>query len=287
MPAKMAQFFRLLGRVLAVFYQHGGMGTAKAAAYSALLSFIPILTALATLLVQINAQKVSERIAEYVFVAVPPGAQEFVEYSFTARGERPALLLVAATMLSLWAASGLMTTLMDGFQAAYRLPSSRPLLRQRSTAVLLVFIAAAPVVLGSAFIVLGNRVERWVLVALGLVPGFDPIRGGVLLAGLAMRHLIAIGSILLAAAGLYYFGPDRPQRWRFVWPGAVLATALWLAATIGFAWYVRNIATYNVMYGGLGAVIALMVWMYVLSVVALIGCEFNAERERALGGRPD
>lgn len=283
----MAQFSRLLGRSLAAFYQHGGMGTAKAAAYSGLLSFIPILTALATLLVQINAQKVSERIAEYVFVAVPPGAQEFVEYSFTARGERPALLLVAATLLSLWAASGLMTTLMDGFQAAYRLPSSRTLLRQRSTAVLLVFIAAAPVVLGSAFIVLGNRVERWVLVALGLVPGFDPIRGGVLLAGSAMRHLIAIGSILLAAAGLYYFGPDRPQRWRFVWPGAVLATALWLAATIGFAWYVRNIATYNVMYGGLGAVIALMVWMYVLSVVALIGCEFNAERERALGLRRD
>ena len=84
-------------------------------------------------------------------------------------------------------------------------------------------------------------------------------------------------------AGLYYFGPSRPQRWRFMWPGAMLATVLWLAATSGFGWYVRNIAHYNVLYGSVGAALALLVWMYLLAAIALIGCEFNAVYERSRG----
>ena len=69
------------------------------------------------------------------------------------------------------------------------------------------------------------------------------------------------------------------MRFREVWPGAFVATALWGGATLGFAWYVRNIANYNVLYKSIGAVIALLVWMYVLAVVALFGCEFNVAVE--------
>ena len=64
------------------------------------------------------------------------------------------------------------------------------------------------------------------------------------------------------------------------WPGAILATVLWLPATTGFAWYVRNITNYNVLYGSVGTGIALLVWMYLLAAIALFGCEFNAELER-------
>jgi len=65
-------------------------------------------------------------------------------------------------------------------------------------------------------------------------------------------------------------------------PGAILATVLWLAATSGFGWYVRHVGNYNVMYGSIGAGIALLVWMYLTAAIALIGCEFNAEYERSL-----
>ena len=64
----------------------------------------------------------------------------------------------------------------------------------------------------------------------------------------------------------------------------VPAFLLPLAATIGFAWYVRHLANYNVMYGSVGASIALLVWMYIMAVISLIGCEFNAEYERAAAG---
>ena len=58
---------------------------------------------------------------------------------------------------------------------------------------------------------------------------------------------------------------------------------MWLASTAGFGWYVRHMAHYNVMYGSVGAGIALLVWMYLMAVIALIGCEFNAQCEKEPG----
>ena len=59
-----------------------------------------------------------------------------------------------------------------------------------------------------------------------------------------------------------------------------MASGLWWGLTYGFGWYVRNIAGYNVMYGGLGAVIALLGWIYLIAVTACVGCAFNAARQR-------
>lgn len=277
---RMARFWWLLKRSLIACHEDGCFGVAKGAAYSAILSFIPILTALAAILVQVNAQRVSQIISQFLFIAVPPGTEDLVQYSFTIRGERPIHLLVLATILSVWAASGVMATMMEGFQAVYHLPGGRPFVKQRVVAILLVFMAAAPVILGSSLLVLGDRVEKGVLQELGVIPAGEQLRGWVVLVGIAARYLTSFSAIALAVAGLYYFGPNRRQRWSGVWPGALLATFLWLFATVLFAWYVRNIANYNVMYGSVGAVMAMLVWMYVLSVVGLIGCEFNAELER-------
>jgi membrane protein len=66
-----------------------------------------------------------------------------------------------------------------------------------------------------------------------------------------------------------------------VLPGAFVATVMWLLSTQAFGWYVRNIANYNLLYGSVAAVIALVVWMYVLAVIALVGCEFNVVVENA------
>ncbi|MBI4906401.1 MAG: YihY/virulence factor BrkB family protein [Acidobacteria bacterium] len=272
----------LLRRAAIGCHEDGCLGVAKGAAYSALLSFIPVLTALATILVQVRAEEVAKLISQFLFIAVPPGTEDLVQYSFASRGERPVHLLILATVVSLWAASGVMATLMEGFQAVYQLPTGRPFVRQRLMSILLVVIAAAPVIGASALLVFGDRVEQWVLSSLGVLPAGEQLRGGVRVAGIVVRYMVAFGGLSTAAAGLFYFGPNREQTWKRVMPGAIVATVLWLVATAAFAWYVRNIANYNVMYGSIGAVIALIVWMYVLSVIALLGCEYNAQRERLL-----
>lgn len=275
----------LLRRSFVCCYEDGCFGIAKGAAYSGLLSFIPVLTATAALLVQFNAERVSQVISQFLFIAVPPGTEDLVQYSFTVRGERPISVLVIATLVSLWAASGLMATLMEGFQAAYRLPSGRPFVQQRMVAILLVLIAAAPAITASALLVAGDRIENWALRALGLIPEGEMLRGPLLIASSVIRYGVAVAASVVAAAGMFYVGPNRRQTWRHIWPGAFVTTLLWLIATVAFGWYVRNIANYNVMYGSVGAVIALIVWMYVLAVVALLGCAYNAERERLFAQR--
>jgi membrane protein len=261
-------------------YRHNCLSVAKGAAYSALLSFFPVLTTIATLLVQARADSVSHTIARFLYDVVPPGTEDVVRDLFVVHGERPAWLLVVAAVLAAWAASGAMISLMEGFNAIYQIPSDRPFLRQRGVALLLVLVAAVPLWSASALIVFGTRVERAWISWVRLLPEGADLSGWVSLAGQILRYGVAFGTVALVTALVYYFGPNRKQTLSMVFPGAVLVTLLWLVATVVFAWYVRHVADYNVLYKGVGAGLALLVWMYVLAVINLFGCEFNAARER-------
>jgi membrane protein len=125
-------------------------------------------------------------------------------------------------------------------------------------------------------------VERAVLRSLSVDPYLSPLSGIWQFVSRAARYALAAATTVTVTSTLYRFGPNRRQRWAGVWRGALLATVLWFFATLGFAWYVRNLAGYNVMYGSIGTGIALLVWMYLIAFIALVGCEYNAERERAL-----
>jgi membrane protein len=199
---------------------------------------------------------------------------------FRFAGERPLVLLIVAGLISLWAASSVIASLIDGFQAAYRVPRDRGFFRQTGVTVALVLLSAVPLVCASLLIVFGSQVERAVLNWMKVDPLLAQLTWSWRWLSRVARYAVAFVTTVAVTATLFYFGPYRRQRWRYVWPGAILATVLWLLATSGFAWYVRNMARYNVLYGSLGAGIALLVWMYLISAIALIGCEFNAAYER-------
>ena len=277
----LAQFWWLLRRATVATYENGGLGIAKATAYSALLAFFPLLTSVATVLVQAKAEAVSHVIAHFLFEVVPPGTQELVLYGFRARGQQPFALLIVALSVSLLGASGMTVSLMEGFDAAYHVPQSRSIGRQRLMAVWLVLLVVLPLLGASLLVLFGSRTEEIVMRWLGFVGGSEQLRGWVVWIGGLVRYAIALGASVVVAALLYFIGPNRPRKTlRNAWPGAILATFLWFAATSAFAWYVRNLAGYNVLYGSIATAIALMVWMYLLALIALLGCEFNAERER-------
>ena len=187
-------------------------------------------------------------------------------------------------MVSLWAASGVIKSLIDGFHAAYRVPRSRSIVRQSAVAMALVIVAAircwAPPCWSSS----AAQVERVVLDWMRGGPAAEPLRVG-LGVGQPARPVYALSFVATVA------GHCQPLLLRALPEPTMAVTSgrarswrpsLWLAATTGFAWYARNIAHYNVMYGSIGAVIALLVWMYLMAFIALIGCEFNAEYERSI-----
>ena len=280
-PGPLIKFWGLFRQACIAAYEDNCFGIAKGAAYSSLLAFFPVLASIAAILARVNAEPVVRVFSRLLFEVVPPGTQDLVRYQLAVKGQRPIGLIVFAALLSGWAESGAIISLMEGFQAAYLLPSGRPFLKQRGVALLLVFIAALPAIGSSALIVFGARIEQSMIGWLGLLPRED-IRTWVVLVFGALRYIVALIATVFVTALLYWIGPNRPVRFRAVFPGAFLATVLWLAATSGFAWYVRNIANYNVLYGSIGAVIALLVWMYLLALIALLGGEYNAVRERLL-----
>jgi membrane protein len=274
------RFFFILRRSVIATFDDGCFGMAKGAAYSALLSFFPLLASGAAILVQTRAEWVARNIESFLSEVVPPGTEDLVLEQFQVTGERPLWLLIAAAVISLWAASSVIKSLIDGFQAAYRVPRNRGFFHQSGVAIALVLASAVPLLGTSVLVLFGAGVEKAVFEWMRVDPLLTPLAWVWRLLSRLLRYALALGATVLVTATLYYFGPYRRQRWRAVWPGSLLATVLWLAATLVFGWYVRNLANYNLMYGSIGTGIALLVWMYLLAAIAMIGCEFNAELER-------
>jgi len=255
-------------------------GIAKGAAYSALLSFFPLLTSAAAILIQTRLAFVTVTIAGFLSEVLPPGTQDLVMRQFQARGSRPLLVLVVAAFVSLWAASSVIKSLLEGFQAAYRVPRNRGFWSDTGVSISLVLMSMVPLLAASALLLFGNQVEKQVLNWMKVDPLWNPLAWVWELVSRLARYGVAGATMILVTMLLYYFGPNRQQRFPALLPGAALATVLWMFATIGFGWYVRHVGHYNVMYGSIGAGIALLVWMYLLTAIALLGCEFNAEIER-------
>jgi membrane protein len=277
---RISRFLRVLRAALIATFEDNSLSIAKGAAYSSLLSFFPVLTTLAAILVQANATDVARNIASFLYQVVPPGTEDVVLTLFVVHGERPKYLLVGAVLLALWAASGAIMSMIEGFRSIYQIPTGRSFIKERAMAVFLVVVSVAPIVAASALIVFGAKAETFLLHRLGVIAQDADVQGWVELLSKALRLGLAFASFVLVSALLYYLGPNRKQTFANVFPGAVLATVLWLISTLVFSWYVRHISNYNVLYGSVGAGLALLVWMYVWSVITLIGCEYNAARER-------
>ena len=160
---------------------------------------------------------------------------------------------------------------MDGFRRAYQLPKTWGLLQERVIATSLVLMAGLPLTFATILVAFGSRIETRILFNIG--HEFGPL---ILLLWGAMRWAIAIMTSVAVIQLIYHNAVPRTQPWHSVLPGAVLATALWLLSTALLGWYLQHYADYSVIYGSLGVGIALLVWMYLISLVVLIGAEFNA-----------
>jgi len=132
-------------------------------------------------------------------------------------------------------------------------------------------MAGLPLTFATILVAFGSRIETRLLFHIDHELG--PL---VLLLWVAIRWTIAILTSIAVIALIYHNAVPRTQPWHSVIPGAVLATGLWLSATAFFGWYLQRYADYSIIYGSLGVSIALLVWMYLISLVVLIGAEFNA-----------
>jgi membrane protein len=267
----LGRFWRLFRLSVWRAFEHDAFAIAKGGAYSSIFTFFPFLLVLGSVMATVRRGEVYlTEISNALGKILPAGTSAALAY-LRGSPNRPVGLLVTTSLLTMWTASGVIISWMDGFRRAYQLPKTWGLVKERLIAMSLVLMAGLPLMFSTVLVAFGSRIELRILFYIG--HEFGPVI--FLLWGL-IRWIIAILTSIAVMQLIYHNAVPRTQPWHSVLPGAVLATAMWLLSTALFGWYLQRYANYSVIYGSLGAGIALLTWMYLISLVVLIGAEFNA-----------
>jgi membrane protein len=172
---------------------------------------------------------------------------------------------------ALWCVSGSICSMISALNAAHHVREGRSWFKVRAIALGLSLIISILLVTALFMVLVGSRFVGWVGTGLRLHPLLVQVWK-------AVQWPAAIFFVVLSCSLIYYYGPDLKEhrRWHWFTPGAAFGAFIWLLASFGFRIYLRFFNTYSVSYGSLGAVMILLVWLYVTGLACLTGAEINA-----------
>ena len=250
------------------------LGLAAQLAYYFLLGLVPAIVfvlALASFLPSDSLTTFIESLSGFA----PPDVVQILRDQLTSlsQGEDTGLL-TAGLLLALWSTSAAMVSIIDALNRAYGIEEGRPWWKVRLTAIFLTIGVAGFIVAALALVLVGPGLVERLATTIGLGPAFAAFWNNA-------RFPVAFALVAFCIGLVYYFAPDAEQDWEWITPGAVLATTLWLLASLVFKYYVANFGNYDEAYGSLGGVIVLMLWFYITALAVLTGAEMNAEIEHA------
>jgi membrane protein len=266
-------------RAVKEFLEDNGTMLASALAYStffAIPSVLLVVVGVFTLVV--GPETISSLMAHFSHV-MPGQATSLLGGSLQRLDQHPATgvaMTIVGFVLALWAATGAMTTYMTALNLAYERKDGRSFLRKRLVAVELVAVMGFAFLLVAVLLMFGPPVEQLVASHAG------PFSGAIGWIWWIAEWPILVAGLLAAFATLLYLGPDVAHpRWRFITPGSLFATIVWLAVSGAFAFYTSSFGSYNKTWGSLAAVIVMLTWLWLAGIALLLGAEINAEAERS------
>jgi membrane protein len=183
-------------------------------------------------------------------------------------------LLTLGVLLAVSSSSAAMVAIIDTLNKAYDVEEGRPWWKVRLTAMALTVGVATFILVSFALVLVGPTVATELAERMTLGAAFE-------WTWKILQWPVLFGLASLGIALIYYFAPDVEQEWVWLTPGSIFATTLWLAASLGFKYYVANWGNYTETYGLIGAVMILLSWFYISGLVLLVGAEMNAEIEHA------
>jgi len=270
----MGRFFAHFRKALWRAFVHDAFAVAKGVAFSAIFTLFPAVLLVASVLsASQTSGYLNRQISQAISRILPEGTGVLVLQYFSGRSPASPRFIITVAAITLWTGSGVMISWMEGFRNAYQMPKTWGLVKERLIAFLLVVLAGIPMVFASVLLVFGNQIEGWIVYHVG-----HELGPYVLGLWTALRWIISALTSIAVIGLIYHYGVPRTQPWHRVLPGASLATVLWFASTMVFGFYLRHFANYDVIYGSVATAIALLIWLYIVSVVVLIGAEFNALR---------
>jgi membrane protein len=271
-PISWTELFKRTGRAT---MEDDVMGLSAQLAYYFFLALFPAILFLLALASFFPLDNVVDQLVSGLRGVVPAEVVALLQQQIQNLSEqRSGGLLTLGVLGALWSSSAALVAVVGALNRAYDLEESRPWWKVRLTAMLLTIALAAFILVSFALVIVGPMLAEWIAARAGLGAVFEWT--WKILQWPVVFFLVSTGIGLL-----YYFAPDAEQEWVWISPAALLATSLWLVASLGFRFYVVNFGEYNETYGAIGAVILLMLWFYLSGFAILVGAELSAEIERA------
>ena len=249
------------------------LAVAAGVTFYALLALFPAVTAFVSLYGLFAEPATIAKQIDNLQGILPEGGLSIIGEQVRSITAKPASSLGIATvvglLVALWSANAGMKAVFDALNVVYKEKEKRSFIRLNAISLAFTVGAFAILILAMVAVVVVPIVLQFV--GLG---GF-----GVTLLALLRWPILLVG-IALGFAVLYRFGPSRDAaQWRWLSPGSALAAIGWIVASAGFSFYVGHFGSYNATYGSLGAAIGFMTWIWISSIVVLVGAELNAESE--------
>ena len=253
------------------------------------LAIFPLLFAAIGLLDVVNAAPSTvETVKDAIRQALPGDAATILTNAVSAAQDRASAggltALLIGLALALWSASSGMASTQVGLDVAYDVPQDRTFVKKRLIGFALLLASLVLGGIGVTLLVFGEPVSTFIADHL-------PLGDSAAWLWTLARWAITVLAVTLLFAVFYWIGPNRqPPSWKWLSPGGLLATALWLLASLGFSLYVSGFGgSYAKTYGALAGVVVLILWLYLSALALLIGAELNGEleRQRALMARDE
>lgn len=268
-----------LFRILFIFQQKikqdDVFGRAYGVAFNLTLSVFPatiFLVALLPYLPFIDHLQVMSFLKELM----PPTVYEMADNTIKDILNRPRSgLLSFGVLLALYLATSGMISLMNAFNRIFKTRENRSFLKTRAMATFLTLMLAGMLLATVLMLVVGQFTLQWLYHQTSVLEDYQ----FYLL--ILLRFICMLTGFLVTISAIYYLAPSIHDRWQFFSPGSVLAALFCVAASFLFSSYINNFGTYNKIYGSIGALIALMIWLYMLSAIMLLGFTLNASIDTA------
>lgn len=264
LPGREVSFRKFLRTLWRACWHDNLVDYAGSIAFSVVLAIFPfLLFAVALASVVVDPSALEPIIGEIRGILLPEVADLMTERLRSLTSESRTGLLTFGAAGAVWVASGAITAIMTAINTAYDVHESRPFWKTRALAVLLTFAAAVLFLAacGVAFV----------------TPILADTLGGAL-GSLVMwlRWPIAMLILMLLVSVLYYLSPDVEQSFRLLNLGSIVAVTVWVLASLGFSYFIVHFGAYEVVYGALGSVIVLLMWVWISALAILFGAEINA-----------
>lgn len=248
---------------------------ASSLAYNFMLALFPGTIFLFTLIPYIPIKHFQDSLLSTLSIIMPANAYEAMESAIVEVIKKQNVSLLSFGFLStMYFATNGVSRLMQAFNKSSLVTENRTWLRKRWVALVLTVMISLSLLAAITIMIISSKVIGFMQHA---IFSSAPIWAFLIA---IVRWVVVVTIFFVVVSMLYRYGPaHKRQRWKFVNSGSIMATALAILTSLGFTWYINNFAHYNKIYGSIGTLIVIMIWLYLNSLILIIGFEFNAAVE--------